>query len=223
MQKEAEAVESFNRFVKDYPASELVVDVRFWFGEYYKSKGRYDKAREHFASIVKDYPSGDMVEEALYQLALTAMDDGKTDEAASRLEELTSRFPGSGSARAAYRKLAKMKKDAKDPDAAIAYFGKSLTGDNDEPNAQTQYEIAELYEQKPDLPKASEEYLKVPYLYGKGVFWSVRAQLRAAQIFERMDRIDDAKRLYEKLASMDVQESEFAKKRIEWLKYREQK
>ena len=151
------------------------------------------------------------------------MDEGRTEEAVSLLEELAVKFPGSGPARAAYRKLAKAKKLAKEYDGAIAYFRKSLTADNDELNAQTQYEIAELYEESLDLPKAAEEYLKVSYLYGKGVFWGVRAQLKAAQIFERIDRIDDAKKLYEKLAAMDVQESEFAKKRIEWLKWRTQK
>jgi tetratricopeptide (TPR) repeat protein len=163
-----------------------------------------------------------MAEEALYQLALTSIDQGKPDEAASRLEELTVKFPGSGVSRAAYRRLAKSRKDAGDPDSAIEYYKKSLTADSDELNAQTQYEIAEAYEEKGELRKAIEEYLKVPYLYAKGVFWSVRAQLKAAQLFETVDSPDDAKRLYEKLADMDVQESEFAKKRIEWLKYRAQ-
>jgi TolA-binding protein len=201
----------------------MEIDVRFWFGEHYRSKGLYDKAREYFLSILKDYPASDMIEETLYQLALISMDEGRTDEAVSRLEELAAKFPGSSSARAAYRKIAKSKKEKKDFDGAIEYLERSLTVDNDELNAQTQYEIAESYEEKQELQKAAEEYLKVSYLYSKGVFWSVRAMLAAAQLFERMDLLDEARRLYEKLAAMDVQESEFAKKRMEWLKWRDKR
>jgi hypothetical protein len=34
-----------------------------------------------------------------------------------------------------------------------------------------------------------------------------------------MDKADEACRLYEKLAAMDIEESAFAKKRLEWLKW----
>ena len=143
------------------------------------------------------------------------LQEGKSDEAIAKSEELALRFPDSEATRDAYRKIATFKKDAKDIDGTIAYLIKARGTQNNELNAQVQYEIAESFEEKGDLAKAAEEYLKVPSLYPKGAFWSVRAELKSAQIFEKLDRPGDARRLYEKLKEMDVEESAFAKKRLE--------
>ena len=132
------------------------------------------------------------------------------------------KFPDSESTINAYRKIANFKKDAKDLDGAIGYLRKALGTKNNELNAQVQYEIAESFEKQGDLVKAVEEYLKVSYLYSKGAFWSVRAQLKCAQLFERLDKPEEAKKLYEKLAGMDIEESSLAKSRLEWLKERKQ-
>jgi len=198
----------------------MVPDVKFWFGDYHHSKGMYNKAKEYFSSILRDYPSSGIIEETLYQLALTLSDEGRIDEATARFEELADRFPGSDMAKNAYRKIAKLKKDRHDFDSAIKYFRKALTDENNELNAQVQYEIAECLDEKGDFSRATEEYLKTPYLYPKGTFWSVRAQLKCAQDFERINKLDEAKKLYEKLANMDIEESAFAKQRLDWIRWR---
>ena len=152
------------------------------------------------------------------QIATMLREAGKSDAAVSMLEELVNRFPGSDSARRAFIKLANIKKENGDLDGAVEYYLKALTKTNNEANAQIQYEIAEIYENKQSLARASEEYLKVPMIYPAGIFWSVRAELKCAKIFERLNRPDDALRLYEKLSGMDIEESVFAKKRLEALK-----
>ena len=70
-------------------------------------------------------------------------------------------------------------------DAAIEYLKKALGTDNNEFNAQVQYEIAEALEDKGDIAAAAEEYLKIPRLYSKGTFWSVKAKLKSAQLLEK--------------------------------------
>ena len=220
MGRDAQAVDEFIRFLKVHPSSVMVPDAEFWLGEYYSSKGKFDKAREYYYAIAKDFPSSDLSGRAFYQAALTFLDEGKGEDAIAKFEELASKFPDSEYVRNAYRKIAKFKKDAKDIDGAIEYLIKARGAQNNELNAQLQYEIAESFEEKGDLAGAAEEYLKVPALYPKGVFWSVRAELKSAQIFEKIERLDEAKKLYEKLAGMDVEESAFAKKRLEWMKQR---
>ena len=168
--------------------------------------------------MVRDFPSSGLAERAFYRSALTLADEGKGPEAMLKLEELVSKFPGSESARNAYRKMAKMSKDAKDFDGAAGYLAKALRPENNELNAQIQYEMAEAIEEKGDLERSAEEYMKVPKIYSKGAFWSVRAELKCAQIFEKLSRPGEAKKLYEKLAVMDAEESAFAKKRLESLK-----
>ena len=209
---------AFDRFLKNYPDSELAPDARFWFGEYYRAKGKLDRARGYFDSILIDFPSCDLAKEAFMQAASILSEEGKPDQAVIKLEEIAKRFPGSDSEKMAYRKIAKIKKMEKDFDRAIEYYGKALTGDNTELNAEIQYEIAESYEMKGDLRGASDEFLKVADLYSNGAFWSVRAQLKCAQALEALGKPVEASRLYEKLAGMEVEESDFAKKRLELLK-----
>lgn len=218
--KEAEALTEFAAYIKSYPKAENAPDVVFWFAEYYDSKKNYEKSREYYSIIINDYPSSGMADEALYQLAGILYEEAKYDEAIVKFGELASKAPDSDYAKRSYRKMAKIKKDLKDYDAAVLYLGKALTGENNELNAQIQYEIAECVEAKGDLLKATEEYLKVTYLYSGGTFWSVRATLACAKIFERLEKFEDARHLYEKLADSDFEESAFAKQRLEWIKWR---
>jgi tetratricopeptide (TPR) repeat protein len=221
--KETEALAEFSGYLKDYPKADNALDVIFWFAEYYDAKKKYDKAREYYSVIVDDHPDSGMVSEAMYQLAGILYEEGKYDEALARFRELVSRDPASDYAGRSYRKMARIKRDLKDYDQAAEYLAKALNRDNNELNAQIQYEIAECAEEKGDLAKAVEEYLKVTYLYSNGAFWSVRATLASAKLFERLEKFEEARRLYEKLADMDVEESAFAKQRLEWIKWRNAK
>jgi len=218
--KEAEAITEFTSYLRDYPGGAFIPDVIFWFGEYYGSKKRYDKAKEYYGVIADNYAASGIAEEALYQLAGIYYEEGAPEDAKARLEELALNFPESGYAKRAYKKIASMRKGVKDYDGAVSYLTKALDGENNDANAQTQYEIAECFEEKGDISRASEEYLKVSSLYSKGVFWSVRATLKCAKLFERAEKFDEARQLYEKLSGMDVAESAFAKQRLELIKWR---
>ncbi|MCM8790506.1 MAG: tetratricopeptide repeat protein [Candidatus Omnitrophica bacterium] len=214
LRREEEALAAFKDFLKAYPASPQAADAMFWIGEHYREKSDYRQARDYFSSILeKSYPE-EIVEDALYQLAVTLAEEGDFKEAVRRFEELSSKYPRSELAKSSYRKIAAIKRDAGDFAAAIEYYGKALTADNTESNAQIQYEIAEAYELKGQTLRACEEYLKVPSLYSKGVLWSVKAQMKCAQAFERIGKYEDAVNLYEKIAAMNIDDSKFAKKRI---------
>ena len=45
-------------FLKDYPDSELSPDVIYWLGDYYSSKGKFDKAEEYYSLILKSISRG---------------------------------------------------------------------------------------------------------------------------------------------------------------------
>jgi TolA-binding protein len=220
MHDEASAASEFERFLADYPKSRLVPDVRFWFAEYYMSKAMYDKAREYLSSILRDFPSSDIIIDTLYQMALSFLEEGRLRDAEAYFGETASRFAGSAIARDAHRKIALIKRKAEDYGSAIRSLRAALTADNSELNAQIQFEIAECEEAGGDLQRAAEEYLKVPAAYPKGTFWSLRARLKCAEIFEKLGKFDDAVKLYNELADMGITESEFAKKRLKWLEER---
>jgi tol-pal system protein YbgF len=218
MRKTEEAAAAFSSFMKDHDGSELAGDARYWFGEHCLSMRRYDKAKTYFDQIITGFPASDLAKEAMMRIALILLEEGKDDEAVSKLEELIGRYDGSDAARAAHKEIAKIKRRNKEFDQAIGHLEKVITGNGDEADAQIRYEIAESYEDKGDLAKAVEEYHKVFGLYSSVTFWPVRAQLKCAQDLEKLDRPNDAMRLYEKLADMGIEESDFARRRLDALR-----
>jgi TolA-binding protein len=214
MRKESAAIDHFNRFLKERPQDSLGPDVKFWFAEYYRSKLERDKARGYYRMIAGEYPSSDIASEALIQTGNTFQEEGRLDEAIKEFALAARDFPDTAAARNAYRKMARIEKDRKDFDRAAEYYRKALTKENNEANAQVQYEIAELYELKGDVKTATEEYLRSHDLYFKGAFWSTRALLKAAQLFEKAGNIKEAKNVYGQLAGMDVVESKLAKEKL---------
>ncbi len=204
-------------FLRDYPGSPLKADVAFWFAEHYRARKEFDGARGYYRSILELHPADRFGEEALYAIATSYLDGGDPGQAALMLEEFAKRFPGSTMARGAWRKMAVLSKEAGDIDSALVYFGKALGSGDNERNAQVQYEIAECYEQKGDLARAAIEYLRVPELYAADSFWSIRAELKGAQLLERTGDRESARKLYEKLAGMDIEESQFASGRLDLL------
>ncbi len=217
MKKDDDAAREFSAFLKQYPGSDLVPDVWFWFGEYYISKGKFEKAGESFNAILKSSAAGDIRERALFALAASKYDEKDLSGSIEKLDQFLKEFPESKVRGKALAKAAAISKSMGDMDRAVWYLKNALTTENNESNAQIQYEIAEAIEAKGMPGEAAEEYLKVPYVYPAGAFWAVRAELKCAQIFERLGKFEDAKRLYEKLAAMDVEESKLARQRIEWI------
>ncbi len=214
MHKEPEALGIFTGFLKGHPGSVMAGDVMFWFGEYYRQKGQYDKSREYFSAVLKDSPSGDVADEAAYEEACSFFDEGKPGEALESFRKFISTFPDSPHRWSSYRKMAHLKRRENDFDGAIALLKEALTTENIDNNAQLQYEISEIYEQKGALTDAAREYLKVSELYPKGIFWSVRGLFKSAQISEKLGELARAKNVYEKLAAMDVEESKAAKEKL---------
>jgi tetratricopeptide (TPR) repeat protein len=103
-------------------------------------------------------------------------------------------------------------------DKAKIYFRKALTAKKTELNAQIQFQIGEALQAKGDLENAVIEYLKVVYLYPDYKFWVLRAELKAAESLEKLDRLEEAVKLYEKLSAEDAEEADFAKKKIKELR-----
>lgn len=214
MKREQDAVDSFAGFIKTHPGSPLAADAGYWFGEYHRSKGRFGKAREYFASVARNHPSSEIAQEALFQAAVTYQEEGNSGEAVRRLEGLAMSFPDTAIASTAYRKAARIEKEREAFDRAVDDYRKAIRAGDDETNAQVQYEIAEAFESKADLAMAAEEYMKAHRLYPKGAFWATRGLLKAAQTFERMGKLPEAKKAYEELAAMDVEESKMAKEKL---------
>ena len=101
---------------------------------------------------------------------------------------------------------------------AVEYLKKAQTQDDTDFNAQIQYDIAESFELNKDSERAVLEYIKISYVYPRSTFWVSQAELKCGNLLEEMKKYDQAIKVYERLSRRDVKESEYAKKRLEWLK-----
>ena len=133
-----------------------------------------------------------------------------------KFEELVYSYPNSEFARAAHKEAGEALKDAHSYNLAVAHFKKALTEEDSEMNAETQYNIAQCAEASGDLRAAVEEYLKVSYLYPSARLWGIKSEFRSAQIFEKNNEVEKAKKIYERLAGEPVEEGKYAKERLAW-------
>ena len=75
--------------------------------------------------------------------------------------------------------------------------------------AEAQFLMGEGYKGQSDLKSAAVAYLKVKYLYGSETTWAARSVYEAAMCNEQLDRIDDARRLYNSILRDYPGESEY--------------
>jgi len=66
--------------------------------------------------------------------------------------------------------------------------------------------------------KAIVEYMKVGYIYPDSIDIVVGSQLACAGLLEKQDKWQEAEKFYEKVSAMDVDESSYARERLEWIR-----
>ena len=133
-----------------------------------------------------------------------------------KFEELVYSYPKSAFAKAAHKEAGEALESAHSYRMAIAHYRKALTEEDSEINAEIQYHIAECLKVNGELKEAVEEYLKVVYLYPSAKFWGIKSEFQCAEIFEKNNEIEKAKKIYERLADEPVEEGEYAKERLAW-------
>jgi len=159
-----------------------------------------------------------MAPEAALKISQILIETEDYDEALKNLRELTGEYKDTPFEKTAFRKMGVILKEKTRYVEAVDYFRKAIGGQMKEIDAQVQFQIGECFEEAEDLESALDEFLKVTYDYPDSKFWSLRAQLRSAQVFEKMERWEEARNVYSKLAAGDTAEAEYARERLEWIK-----
>jgi tetratricopeptide (TPR) repeat protein len=110
-------------------------------------------------------------------------------------------------------KTARLKREKKMFDAAIADFEKAITMEGAEDNAGIQWAMAETFEEQALVPEALDAYLKYHYLYPKRPD-AVKALLRVAKIYEEQEAWASFKEILEKIAALPVPEARYAAEKL---------
>jgi tetratricopeptide (TPR) repeat protein len=147
----------------------------------------------------------------------------KWEAAMERFDDVITKFPNTNFMMLAYKKKAEILKSKGELNPAIEYFHKSLGQLGTDIDAEIQFMIGECYEDSNNYNEALKEYLRVSYLYPRSNYWMIKSIFRSANIFERLEKWDEAKKLYEKLIALNIDESKYARERLEWIKSRVEK
>lgn len=109
-----QAAAGLERFLKEYPKSELIAQVRYQLAECYYDQKSYTKAIENYTFIAGRDKVDELTPYAMFGIGLCQYDQEKWEEAAKAFGEMADKFPKAEStAQALYRKarsLIKLKK-----------------------------------------------------------------------------------------------------------------
>lgn len=207
----------FQKIIEEYPESELIDAVYYAIAESFFQEKRFEEATKNF-EIVRAKPYSKFFAPATFALADVQAKTGNLDLAVKMCQELASEYPDS--ARESLVKIGNFHKDAAKYEKSIKSYQEALAkpkGSSELDDAQIYFKIAELLEESHNLDKAVESYLKVAYLSSANQQVVIKSYLRAAKIFEDKESWQEAKKIYEKIVTENVEEAKFAKERLDWI------
>jgi len=165
---------------------------------------------------VTEMDSSDLAGAAAVAIGDIYAKENKIEPAIYTYDEALNKYPNL--AHLVYPKIAQLYRDVGDLDKALDFYNKSLQKAPVRQMAEIAFKIAEIKEMQGRHKEAVEDYLKVTYLYPDNQDLAVKSLLRIAAIYEGEENYKEAMTIYTKISSMDVQESKYAKERIEWIK-----
>lgn len=89
----ADAIESFERFIEEYPDHELAPEAKFWLGEGLFAEAEYKRAATVFLDIVRDHRSDDRAPQSLLRVGMSLRNSGDIESACRALALLPTEFP----------------------------------------------------------------------------------------------------------------------------------
>lgn len=107
-QQIAQAISSFQHFIKTYPKSNYQPNANYWLGQLNYNQGNKDDAAFYFATVVKNYPNSAKGAESLYKVGLLMQEKGQNDKARVIYQQVIKAYPSSPSAKLAEKKLASL-------------------------------------------------------------------------------------------------------------------
>lgn len=99
------AVQAFESFLKEQPASEYAPNATYWVGECYYSRSDLKKAMDAFQKVVDVWPAHPKAPDALLKLGYSHTALKQPDKAKAVFEKIVRSYPGSPAAVKAREKL----------------------------------------------------------------------------------------------------------------------
>jgi len=107
----AEAVQSFDQFLRDYPDGPLSDNAWYWQGEAKYANRNFDDALYNFSVVVEYFPSSPKVSDSRLKIGYSLYEQQRFDEAKQVLVGVTNDYPGRSAAVLARKRLQQMTRD----------------------------------------------------------------------------------------------------------------
>jgi tetratricopeptide (TPR) repeat protein len=211
-----QSVDYYEQAVGRFPGSDRIDRIRYELGQAYEMQGSYNKALNQYKLISSSEP--ETFARAGLAIASIFSKELDPEKAAATYQEIIDKSPDFR--RDAYMKLAQVYRKSGNYLKEIETYEKSQASDKGLSNVsdvELQFAIGDTYELMGDFDKASEAYLKIPYLYKDQAAWVIKAYLRVARIFENNQNWENAANTYKKILAFNTEESKYAQERIDWI------
>lgn len=205
------AEEAFRSLVQNYPQSDLVPSVYLKLGNIFHLQLNFDDAAYAYQKVVADDRAGELVPTALFNLVRTYEAANRQEQALQAAQDLVRRFPDYEDALRVRIKIGYFQVELGNYAQAISTLEGVLPEVDAEQEPEVRYWIGESYYDSGKFDSALLEYLKVAYLSQAGSMWAVTAEFKAGQTYERLGRIDEAKRLYQRMIERYGTDSQWGK------------
>lgn len=205
----------FYSLIQDFPKSSLVPDAYYALGSIYEAEFNYEEAMDNFKKVI-ELNQSDLAGTSMIAIADIYLKQNKYDSALEMYKDAVSGYKNLSAV--VFPKIAEVYRKRGEFNKAMDFYQKSLEAVSVREMSDIQFKIAELSQERGDSHQAIEEYLKVGYLYSENNQLVIKALLRVAAIFENKEDFKAALNIYEKIISMQVEESKYAKERVSWIK-----
>jgi tetratricopeptide (TPR) repeat protein len=216
-----EALGILSNMPNKYPNHEILPSVYLTLGTYYYRQSDFQNALLSFQEVLDNTQGRDLWPTALKNLELTYKDLGLYEAALSIVNRYLELFPYSEDALLKRLDAAQILLQLRDYDRAIQRLQDLLPLASQEMRVEAQFYLGEAYFQKGDFSQAVLEYMKVKYLDpGGGLDWAVTAIYNAGICYEKLGKLEEAKKMYQDIISRWGVNSDYgkgAKKRIDFL------
>jgi len=109
----AEAVQSFQKYLNEFPKGEQVANAHYWLGEVYMVQWQGDKAnpnllqqaQNEFLNVANGFPNHTKTADATLKLGLIELEKGNMEAARQYLTKAKSNYPGTTAAKVAESRL----------------------------------------------------------------------------------------------------------------------
>jgi len=205
----------FSSLIQDFPKSNLIADAYYALGSSYEEESRHEEAMENFKKVI-ELDKSDLSGQAAVAIADIYVEQDKSELAQNAYEDIVKEYPNL--ANLIYPKIAALFYKTNNFTRALDFYRKSLDVVPVKEMSDIQFKIAEVLQAQGNLKEATEEYLKVTYLYSENNSLAIKALLRVAAIYEGRDNFKEAVNIYKRIVSMNAEEAKYAQERIDWIK-----